>query len=695
MLLLKSIILIQANIYISSGKIATQSDGCAIVQYDNMVIMANVVSSYQINRENDFLNLSVDYQEKFFSTGRIPGGFLKRESKLSNYEILISRLVDRALRPRFPKDYCYDIQVNISLLSGDKSISPSNFACLAASSALTLSDIPFDGPISEVRIGCIDDKFIINPCIEDINKSKCDIIVAASQNEIIMIEGKMEEYKINDIISSIKTGHNAIKSHINAQNELLNQKNVIKRNYNKKIDTNNDLYMIMYNDLYDIMVVLFKNHSISKKERNIRSSEILNKCLINSQYTNIAKDDLEIKKNYSIIEKTIIRKLIIEDDLRLDGRNHNQIRDISCEINLLPSTHGSALFTRGETQVLSTITLGSRYDEQCIDGAMFFGYENLMLHYNFPAFATGEIKPSRAPSRREIGHGNLALNAIKPLLFSEQIPYTIRIVAEVLSSNGSSSMATVCATSLALMDSGIKIKNNVAGIAMGLIKNDKKYIILSDILGDEDHIGDMDLKIAGTVNGITSIQIDLKITSISYEILEKSINQGYNGILHILEKMNKIICKSNKNYKNHAPHIIQKNINPKLIGNIIGPGGKNINNIQKQTNTSIKISNVNGKDILEIFAQTKNDLDNAINIVDSYITLPKIGNIYDGIIKNILSFGAFIEFMPGKEGLLHISEISSKRIDNINDILSIGEKIKIKLIGIDQKTGKFRLSKKS
>ncbi len=684
---------IDEYIYISTGEIANKANGSVILECGNMVMLATVVASKEINLENNFLNLSVDYQERFSATGRIPGGFYKRESKLSNYEILISRLVDRALRPRFPSDYYYDIHINIILLSGDKLIAPDCLACLAASSALTISDIPFNGPISEVRVVLYKNEFIVNPLINNDNKYELDIIIAASIEDIIMIEGNMQECSITKIMEAVNKGHNIIKQHINTQNILLsNVKTATKQLYKKPI-FDQKFYNDMYKSLYSKIVNIFEScHSIDIKKGFLE--KLYDQYIIDINHTNTSYSTYDIKKYYKKVTKYIIRKLILNKKIRLDGRKYDNIRNINSKINILPSTHGSSIFTRGETQVISTVTLGSKYDEQCIDGAMFSGYDNFILHYNFPGFATGEIKPNRQPSRREIGHGNLALKAIKPVLL-DNFSYTIRIVADVLSSNGSSSMATVCATTLALLDAGIKIKNSVAGIAMGLIQdenNNENYVILSDITGEEDQIGDMDLKLTGTNEGITAIQIDIKTNALSQKILYEGLTQAYKGILYILESMNTTINTPKNSYKEHAPRIFSKVIDSKLVGIIIGTGGKTINEIQRNTNTLIKIVEKNKQNILEIFAPNKQDLDNAIQILNGYIILPKIGTIYNGIVKNILKFGAFIEFMPGKEGLLHISEISNDHINDINDLLSIGQKLKIKLIDIDKKTGKFRLS---
>lgn len=688
-------------ITIETGKLATQADGSVLVRVGNTILLATVVAK-EMPAEHccDFLNLSVDYQEKFAASGKIPGGFLKREGRLGDHEILIARLVDRAIRPLFPKGFNNEIQINISLVSADDEIFPDAFAALAAASALAVSSIPFEGPISEVRIARVDGKFLINPTASLIEKADINLIVAATDDRVLMVEGEMHEVQEADMIQAIHYAHNAIKVHCQAQIELMELVGIQKKAF-KAVDPLMDIHYpdSLREAIYRSMYAVAKQGISSKELR--KESFVAVHHLYRDQLAKDQKDQEvspEQQKEFVLeIEKQAIRELVLKENIRLDGRPLNQIRSINPEIDYLPSAHGSALFTRGETQSLTTVTLGSKFDEQIIDRAMEDGYSRFMLHYNFPGFATGDIKPNRGPSRREIGHGNLAMKALKPVLPADKENlYTIRIVSDILESNGSSSMATVCASSLALMDAGIPIQSHVSGIAMGLITDPTtgQFAILSDILGDEDYLGDMDFKIAGTDQGITACQMDMKVPGISYEILEKALLQAKEGRLHILQKMVKTIATPRPESKPHAPKIVTIEVDKEMIGAIIGPGGKIIQEIQKDTGANIDITENNNRGIVTIFACNQALLQRAIDRIKDIVAKPVIGEVYRGKVKSVLAYGAFVEFMPGKDGLLHVSEVRWERIEDLEKVLGVGEELQVKLIGIDAKTGKYRLSRK-
>ena len=685
------------EVSIETGKLAKQADGSVVLTMGKTMILASAVSKKDAMDNVDFLPLSVDYQEKFASAGKIPGGFLKREGRLSDHEVLICRLVDRVLRPLFPSDYHADTQILLYLISADKDVLPDALAALAASAALSVSDIPFNGPIAEVRVVKCGKEFIVNPTPEQIEKSSLNLMVGASYENICMVEGESKEVSEEDIIEALKVAHDAIKGLCQLQNELAKKVgNIEKREYSHE-NSDEDLLKDIKEKTYDKLYKIAEEGISNKKKRGEKFKEV------REEYLSSIKEDEEFDeflfgKYFHDIEKEAIRNSVLDKKIRLDGRKLNEIRPIWSEIDYLPNAHGSSVFTRGETQSLTTVTLGTKLDEQMIDGAMYNGYNKFILHYNFPGFSTGEVRPNRGAGRREIGHGNLALRALKNMIPSdEDNPYTIRIVSDILESNGSSSMATVCAGSLALMDAGVEIKKPVSGIAMGMISDSKsgKYAILSDILGDEDHLGDMDFKVTGTADGITACQMDIKIDGLSFDVLKEALNQAKEGRLHILSEMNKTIDKPNKDLKSHAPRSYQMSIAKDMIGAVIGPGGKIIQEIQKESGATVLVEEVEENGIVSVFASNQDEMDNAVERVKAIVAVPEVGETYVGKVKSIKDFGAFIEFMPGKDGLLHISEIKWERVESMDGVLEEGEEIKVKLIEVDRRTGKFRLSRKA
>ncbi len=684
------------EITIETGKLARQADGAIVLRMGNTMILATVVANQEGKEGADFLPLSVDYQEKFASTGKIPGGFLKRESRLSDYEILISRLVDRAVRPLFPNDYHAETQINIQLISGDHNALPDSLAAFAASAALSVSDIPFQGPISEVRVARVDGQYVINPTLEQKEKADLDFIVAASIENILMVEGECKEINEADMLEALKLAHEAIKTQCQLQIELTQavgktQKRVY--DHEEKDETlREDLHKVLYGKVYEVAQKQLK----SKHDRSELFSKIVEEYIASLPEDTTVNKDL-VKKYYKEIHKKACRDLVLNEKVRLDGRKTTEIRPIWTEVDYLPSAHGSAIFTRGETQSLTTATLGTKLDEQMIDGAMFDGNNKFILHYNFPGFSTGEVKPNRGPGRREVGHGNLAMRSLKQVLPNlAESPYTIRVVSDILESNGSSSMATVCAGSLALMDAGIQITAPVSGIAMGMISDSAtgKYAILSDILGDEDHLGDMDFKVTGTEKGITACQMDLKVDGLTYDVLSEALHQAKDGRLHILNEMKKSLSAPKPDLKPHAPRAVTITIDKELIGAVIGPGGKVVQDIQKTTGATVVIEEVGNKGLVNIFATDQTIMDAAVKRVKAIVAVPEVGEVYTGIVKSIMPFGAFVEFMPGKDGLLHISEIKWERLETMEGVLEVGEEVKVKLIEVDKKTGKFRLSRK-
>ena len=684
------------TITIETGKLAKQADGSVEVRMGNTVLLATVVSTKEAREGVDFLPLSVDYQEKFASAGKIPGGFLKREGRLSDYEILTSRLVDRALRPLFPGDYHAETQVMISLLSADGKVLPDALAALAASAAISVSDIPFDGPIAEVRVSQIDGKFVINPGQEENENANLDMMVAATYENIMMVEGEMSEVSEDTMLEALKVAHEAIKSMCEVQKALTKETgNEIKREYNHE-DNDEDLSAQVKKDLYDKVYATYNKQIKAKKERSEALKAIRDEYIESRSEEEDLNVDL-LKKYYHDVEKEAARKMVLDEQVRMDGRSFDEIRPIWSEVDYLPMPHGSAVFTRGETQSISSVTLGTKLDEQMIDSALLKDYNRFILHYNFPAYSTGEARPNRGPGRREVGHGNLALRALKGMLPAhEDFPYTIRIVSDILESNGSSSMATVCAGTLALMDAGVKIKEPVSGIAMGMISDPEtgKYAILSDILGDEDHLGDMDFKVTGTANGITACQMDIKIDGLSYEVLQKALLQAKEGRMHILGKIEETLAAPRTELKPNAPQVTSITIPQDLIGAVIGPGGKVVQEIQKETGATVVIEEIDNAGQVTVFATNKDALDQAMGRIKAIVAQPEVGEVYTGKVKNIMPFGAFVEFMPGKDGLLHISEIKWERVENMDGVLEAGEEIKVKLVDIDKKTGKYRLSRK-
>jgi polyribonucleotide nucleotidyltransferase len=684
------------EITIETGKLARQADGSVVLKMGNTMILATVVSAQEGKEGADFLPLSVDYQEKFASTGKVPGGFLKRESKLSDYEVLISRLVDRAIRPLFPDDYHAETQVMIYLISGDESAVPDALAAFAASSALSVSDIPFNGPISEVRVARIDGKFIISPTMEQKKRADIDLIVAASIDNILMVEGEMKEVSEDDMLEALRLAHEAIKVQCQLQIELGKEAGkTAKRVYSHETH-DETLRQEVWTKFYDQVYTAARLLNANKKVRSNALSKPLDDYLESLPEDSTVNKDL-VKTYYHDVMKKAARDLALNESLRLDGRKTTEIRPIWSEVNYLPSTHGSAIFTRGETQSLTTVTLGTKLDEQMIDGAMIEGSSKFILHYNFPGFSTGEVKPNRGPGRREVGHGNLAWRALKQVLPpDEKNPYTIRVVSDILESNGSSSMATVCAGSLALMDAGVPVSGPVSGIAMGMISDAKtgKYAILSDILGDEDHLGDMDFKVTGTEKGITACQMDLKVEGLTNEILREALLQAKEGRLHILNEMKKTLSAPNPDLKPHAPRAETVIIEKEMIGAVIGPGGKVVQDIQNSTGATVVIEEVGNKGVVNVFANSKEVMEKALKRIRGIVAQPEVGEVYDGKVKSIMPFGAFVEFMPGKDGLLHISEIKWERLETMEGVLEVGEEIKVKLVEVDKKTGKFRLSRK-
>ncbi|MDR1725421.1 MAG: polyribonucleotide nucleotidyltransferase [Bacteroidales bacterium] len=683
------------QIEIETGKLAKQADGSAVIRMGDTMILATVCAKQEAGENVDFMPLSVDYQEKYAATGRFPGGFFKREARPSEYEILIARLVDRALRPLFPEDFHAEVQVQITLISGDHNTPPDALAALAAASAIAVSDIPFNGPVSECRVAYIDGEFKINPSLEEMERAELDLIVAATKENIMMVEGEMKEVSEELMLNALRTAHESIKLHCQAINELMYEvgketKRVYCHEENDE-ELKESLHAAVYQKCYDLAHKGIKN----KHERSEGFTAIKQGFIDTLTPEEAEEKAFMIDRYFHNVEKEAMRDMVLNERTRLDGRKLDEIRPIWTEIDYLPSAHGSAIFTRGETQSLTTCTLGTKLDEQIIDGAMIEGKNNFLLHYNFPGFATGEVKPNRSTSRREIGHGNLAMRALKSVLPSqEECPYTIRIVSDILESNGSSSMATVCAGCLALMDAGVKIKKPVSGIAMGLIAKDGNWAVLSDILGDEDHLGDMDFKVTGTKDGITACQMDIKCDGLSYEILAQALSQAKEGRLYILNIITDTIAEPREDYKPHVPRVVQMQIPKDMIGAVIGPQGKIIQEIQKDTNTVIVIEDKEEYGTVDISSASKEGIDAAVARIKAITAIPVVGEIYHGKVKNLQSFGAFVEFLPGKDGMIHISDFRWEKVKNIEDVVKIGEELDAKLIDIDKKTGKYKLSVK-
>lgn len=684
------------TVTVETGKLARQADGAVTVRCGNCIILATACASEEPKVGIDFFPLTVEYQEKFASAGRIPGSFMRREGKLSDHEVLISRLVDRAIRPMFADNFKNDTQVLIYLISNDDNVDPDTLVGLAASSALSVSSIPFEGPISEVRVVKTNGQFIVNPYRNVKDSLELDIILAGTAENILMVEGEAKECSEADLVEAIKLGHEIIKKQCAAQLELIQKAGKTKMEVAAP-EEDEELQAKITAFAKDRILTIAKS-ALGKHERKTGLKQIKADFIeaIPEEELETFNKDL-FSKYYAKLEKETIREMILNEKMRLDGRKTDEIRPLFMEVDVLPSPHGSALFTRGETQSLTTVTLGSKQDEQLIDKAEDLSYNKFLLHYNFPPFSTGEVKPMRGTSRREVGHGNLAMRSLKQMLPAEESnPYTLRIVSDILESNGSSSMATVCAGTLALMDAGVQIKKHVSGIAMGMISKDEKYAILSDILGDEDHLGDMDFKVTGTRDGICGVQMDLKIDGLSYVVLGEALEQARRGRLHIINAMEICIPAARPDIKPHAPRVENIIIPKEFIGAVIGPGGKVIQEMQEVTNTTITIEENKEKGIgnVIIFANNKENIEAAKNRIKAIVAVPEVGEIYESEVKSIMPYGAFVEFMPGKQGLLHISEVSHKRLENLDGVLKEGDKIEVKLLGIDNKTGKYKLSRK-
>ena len=690
-------------IEIETGKLAKQADGAVVVKMGGTMLLATVTAAKDAKDDVDFMPLQVDYKEKFYAAGRFPGGFMKREGKATDAEILTARLVDRALRPLFPEDFHAEVYVQVNLISAEKDIQPDALAGLAASAALAVSDIPFGGPISEVRVVRIDGQFKINPNFSEMENADMDLMVAATYDNIMMVEGEMKEVSETDMLEAIKFAHEEIKKHCKVQMELTEEcGKTVKRTYCHEVN-DEELKKAVEAFCYDKCYAVAK----SGQDKHARSDAF--DAIKEDFMQTIPEEEREDKqmmvdRYYHAVEKAAMRNLILDEGQRLDGRKTNEVRPIWCEVGYLPCAHGSAIFTRGETQSLATVTLGTKMDMKELDEVLVQGTSQFVLHYNFPPFATGEAKAQRGVGRREIGHGNLAWRALKPVVpMAPENPYAIRVVSDILESNGSSSMASVCGGCLALMDAGVKISKPVAGVAMGLItdaeKPNDRYAILTDILGDEDHLGDMDFKVTGTKDGITATQMDIKVDGLSYEVLAKALEQARQGRMHIMGEMLKTISEPREDYKPFVPRIIQIRVPGEFIGAIIGKGGEVIQKIQRETGTVVTITeeqnNGVSEGVVDIFGDNKEAMDKALAWINGICAVPEVGATYHGKVVSILEFGAFVEILPGKEGLLHISELDWKKTDKVEDVLSVGDEVDVKLLEIDAKTGKMRLSRRA
>lgn len=681
---------------IETGRLARQADGAVTVKQGNCILLATVCANSEPREGQDFFPLSVDYQEKFASAGRIPGSFFKREGRLNDYEILVSRLIDRALRPLFPEDYLCDVQVLVTLISSDPEIMPDSLACLAASAALAVSNIPIKEIISEVRVARVNGVMVVNPSRTELASADMDFMIGATSKNLMMVEGESKECLEADVVKALAVAHDAIRVQITAQEELKAKVGVQgKRDYPKP--PSDESIQQKVNAFATERVYTISKSASSKADRSL-GYDLLKKELIASFGAEITSEQTKlVKKYYEDLKWEVVRNMMLDDKIRLDGRALDEVRGLNMEVDVLPSPHGSALFTRGETQSLTTITFGTPLDELLVESAAKSEYNKFILHYNFPAFSTGEVKPMRGPGRREVGHGNLALRSLKQMMPGNDYAYTVRVVSDVLESNGSSSMATVCAGSLALMDAGVPIPKHVSGVAMGLITRptDGKYAILTDILGDEDHLGDMDFKVTGTRDGICGIQMDIKIDGLSMETMMEALEQARKGRLHILDAMYQEIAAARPEVKPHAPRMQKLFIDKEFIGAIIGPQGKIIQEIQRETGTTINIEEVGNQGEVSVFSPAKEGLERAVAWIKGIVAMPEVGEEYESKVKSIMPYGAFVEFMPGKQGLLHISEVSWKRLENLDGILKEGDTVRVKLVGVDHKTGKFKLSRKA
>ena len=684
------------TITLETGKLAKQADGSVMLRMGNTMLLATVCAAKDAVPGTDFMPLQVEYKEKFSAFGRFPGGFTKREGRASDYEILTCRLVDRALRPLFPDNYHAEVYVNIILYSADGVDMPDALAGLAASAALAVSDIPFNGPISEVRVARINGEFVINPTFDQLEKADMDLMVGATYENIMMVEGEMSEVSELDLLNAMKAAHEAIKVQCQAQKELAEAVgSTVKREYCHEVN-DEELRKAVHDACYAKAYAIAASGNKNKHERMDAFDAIREEFKAQFSEEELSEKAALIDRYYHDVEKEAMRRSILDEGKRLDGRKTDEIRPIWSEISYLPGPHGSAIFTRGETQSLATVTLGTKLDEKIIDDVLEHGKERFLLHYNFPPFSTGEAKAQRGVGRREIGHGHLAWRALKGQIPADY-PYVVRVVSDILESNGSSSMATVCAGTLALMDAGVKIKQSVSGIAMGLIKNpgEDKYAVLSDILGDEDHLGDMDFKVTGTKNGITATQMDIKVDGLSFDILERALNQAKEGRMHILGKILETIQEPREELKPHAPRIETMTIPKEFIGAIIGPGGKIIQGMQEETGATITIEEVDNIGRIEISGTNKKSIDDAMRLIKGIVAVPEVGEVYKGKVRSVMPYGAFVEFLPGKDGLLHISEIDWKRLETVEEAgIKEGDEIEVKLLDIDPKTGKFKLSRK-
>jgi polyribonucleotide nucleotidyltransferase len=683
------------EIFIETGKLARQSDGAVTIRQGNCILLATVVANKDPRDGQDFFPLSVDYQEKFASAGRIPGSFFKREARLNDYEILTSRLIDRALRPLFPEDYLCDVQVLISLISSDDNVMPDSLACLAASAALAVSNIPIKEIISEVRIAKIDGKFVINPSKAELAKCALEFIIAATDKNLMMVEGEAKECSEEELVQCLEIAHEAIRKQIKAQAELRKLVGITELRDYKKPEQDEAIREKVYAFAKSKVDAIARLGS-AKHERSDAFTAVKKEIM---EHLGADITDLQKKlagKYYEDLKWEVVRDMMVDSRIRLDGRKLDEVRPLAMEIGPLPTPHGSSLFTRGETQSLTTVTLGTKLDELMQETAASAEYAKFFLHYNFPPFSTGEVKMMRGVGRREVGHGNLAMRSLKQMLPDSTVfPYTLRVVSDILESNGSSSMATVCAGSLALMDAGVPIPKHVSGVAMGLIsREDGKYAILTDILGDEDHLGDMDFKVTGTRDGICGVQMDIKVDGLSMDIMREALSQARKGRLHILDAMYECTPAARADVKPHAPRMVKIIIDKEFIGAVIGPGGKIIQEMQRTTGATINIEEVGNHGEVSIFSANKESLDAAVRWINGIVAVPEIGDEYEGVVKGVKEFGAFVEFMPGKQGLLHISEISWKRLETMEGIFNEGDTVKVKLIGLDPKTGKFKLSHK-
>lgn len=680
------------TVSIETGKLARQADGAVTVTCGNCIILATVCANKEPKDGQSFFPLSVDYQEKFGSAGRIPGSFFKREARLNDYEILTSRLIDRALRPLFPEDYFCDVQVLVSLISSDTEIMPDSLACLAASAALAVSDIPIQEIISEVRVARVNGQLVLNPTRTQLEMADYEFVIAATEKNIMMVEGEANECSEDDLITAIETAHDAIRVQVKVQKELREAAGITSKREYPKPYRNEELNQRIISLAKDKMHAIAKS-ALAKHDRSEAFSKLHEE--VKEALGELTEEDAKLVGHYTgELQYNVVRDMILNDRIRLDGRALEEVRPLSMEVDVLPTPHGSSLFTRGETQSLTTVTLGTPLDELLIESAAKSEYSKFFLHYNFPPFSTGEVKMMRGQSRREVGHGNLAMRSLKKMMPGDDFAYTVRVVSDILESNGSSSMATVCAGSLALMDTGVPIPKHVSGVAMGLITKEGKYAVLTDILGDEDHLGDMDFKVTGTKDGICGVQMDIKVDGLSMDIMRQALEHARRGRLHILDAMYTCIPDHREDYKPHAPRMVKMFIDKEFIGAVIGPGGKVIQEMQKTTGTTINIEEKNERGEVSIFGTNKEAVDKALNWIKSIVQQPEVGDIYEATVKSIMPYGAFVEFLPGKQGLLHISEVSWKRLETLEGVLSEGDVVKVKLTGTDPKTGKFKLSRK-